>query len=238
MTTIQADWSAAITLVVPPIAYILFQKPLSDKDLTYYEHFTSNSRVFPSGAARWLFPIVWTILFSLEGAAAFVFWRDVDTVTSFNKMIFTTFFVLYTVQLVVSFAWMNMFFKRRYPRWVSFLAILVIDAGVVGALGCSIIMGPVFPIVVFALLTAWLVYATIMTIVAAFFVPPYKDKKEYQYQPTPTAEPSSGVQALPSSLQAQVSQRQTYQHPQTRSQMSATPNRATKVVDVHALRMP
>lgn len=173
MTDIQIDWLGAAVFIVPPIAYLLTQSPFSNKDNLFYEHFSSRSSLFPSGRGRIIFPIAWWILFIMEGIAAYVFWHDADTTTGPHLTTYNVGLCMYWVQLVFSMAWMKLFFHHKNPRWVPFVAILVIDGGVVGALTCACILSVTYSIVAFSLLLLWLVYANILTIVAWLVIPVY-----------------------------------------------------------------
>lgn len=176
MSSIQIDWLGVIAFILPPIAYLITSKPYSTKDDEYYMHFANSSPLFPKGDARIVFSIAWTLIFTFEGIAAYLFWHNADTSTVAHGNTYNAGLVLYVAQLLMCFGWMNLFFKARYPRWVSFVATLLIMLCVIGVLVCSVLLGVTFATVVFAVFLAWMVYATILSAIAAFYAPEYKKK--------------------------------------------------------------
>lgn len=194
MSSIQIDWLGVIAFILPPIAYLVTATPYTRKDDEYYMHFANASPLFPKGRARIIFSIAWTCIFVLEGVAMYLFWHNADTSTVPNGNTYNAGLVLYVSQLLMCFAWMNMFFKARFPRWVSFVVTLIIMLCVIGVLVCSVLLGVTFAIVAFSVFLAWMVYATILSFVATFYVPEYKGKNKM--------DPDAPMSALPAFMDA------------------------------------
>lgn len=210
-TLVQSEWIAAVAYIGFPLYYLFTSHPFSRRDQRYYEHLTLHSRVYPRpGPWQNIFWIGWTILYIFIGVASYLFWRDADSTASQYVAGLT----LHWLALLFNFGWSNVFFKRRRPI-VAFIYCIIIVAGSLGFFICAIILGMTASAVLYAFNVAWLVYATVMTAVAAFSVPPYKEKTDSDEeapllpQPAVTEQVSQQQQQQPyfaaTTLQQQIS---------------------------------
>jgi len=72
----------------------------------------------------WLFGPVWSMLYALMGASAWLTWRD-GTARGAQSAL-----RLFSIQLVLNTLWSFIFFRLRSPRW-AFLEIIVLWAAIV-----------------------------------------------------------------------------------------------------------
>ena len=96
------------------------------------EHFAALAQP-PLSPSGWVFPVVWSALYLLMGAASFLVWKaDAPQAEK------TRAFVLYGVQLAVDFAWPLLFFWAGLYGfalvWLALLLFLVIETAF--AFGC------------------------------------------------------------------------------------------------------
>ena len=72
----------------------------------------------PLAPPAWLFPVAWSILYTLMGVACFLVWiySDNKRVTAKVK---SAFFTIYDVQLIFNFFWSIFFFNFGW-RWFAF----------------------------------------------------------------------------------------------------------------------
>lgn len=74
----------------------------------------------PLSPPGWLFPIVWTILYTLMGIAAYLVYT-----TEADKEAKTTALLTYAIQLIVNFIWPIIFFNLN-AYWLAFAWILLL----------------------------------------------------------------------------------------------------------------
>jgi|WetSurMetagenome_2_1015567.scaffolds.fasta_scaffold01048_18 tryptophan-rich sensory protein len=165
MSDLQLDVLAAFIFIGWPIYNLLVEPPHRKKDDTFYTHLTVHSSVFPRH--RIIFPVVWTVLDTLNGIGAYLFWH---AYAPGDDNTFVAGFILYLVYFVFHCGWYNMFFRRRMLKLAFFVTLIPIWGGAVGYFVCTIIYPQIFAAVAAGLLVLWLTYATFMTLVAAFFV--------------------------------------------------------------------
>lgn len=72
----------------------------------------------PLAPPAWLFPVAWTILYILMGAASYLIYR-LDSKTRAEKKLQTAEIIIYFVQLFFNFMWTILFFRLE-ARWVAF----------------------------------------------------------------------------------------------------------------------
>lgn len=167
-----------------PMYYLLTDLPYSKRDDKYYGHLASNSRVFPQGRWRLVFPIAWTILYVLISVAGYYFWLNADVFSSWRD----AGLALHLFGLWFNFAWMNVFFRRRMPVTAFFLTLAIDGCAIFFVVASGVLAQPISYGLYIPYLV-WLLYATIMGAVAAFVVPPYVSKR---YKKTDDLESGKG----------------------------------------------
>jgi tryptophan-rich sensory protein len=173
MADIQIDVGFAILFIAWPVYHLLTSVPYTKKDDHFYTHLTKHSAIFPRW--RWIFPLVWTLLWSFNGAGAFLFWHAYSAAD--NDTTYLVGLIFYTISFVFQCGWYNMFFKRRALKssfWVTFI---VIWGSAVGYFVCTILYPEIVSAVAAGLMVAWLTYATVMCYVAAYWVPDHHSHK-------------------------------------------------------------
>ena len=97
------------------------------------EHFAALAQP-PLSPPGWVFPVVWSALYLLMGAASFLVWKADAPQAGKTRA-----FVLYGVQLAVNFAWPLLFFRAGLYGfalvWLALLLFLVIETAF--AFGCT-----------------------------------------------------------------------------------------------------
>ena len=87
----------------------------------------------PLSPPGWVFPVVWSALYLLMGAASFLVWKADAPQAEKTRAL-----VLYGVQLAVNFAWPLLFFRAGLYGfalvWLALLLFLVIETAF--AFGC------------------------------------------------------------------------------------------------------
>ena len=174
MTDLFSDWVALPVYIGLPIYYLLTDVPFSAEDELFYGHITRHSKIFPPGRWRLVFPIAWSVFYVLLGVAGYFFWHDADPASSKRSLGLA----FHWIGLLLSFGWMDVFFRRRMPI-PAFLMTLGILVCAIGIFVCAIILEVGVTWGCYIPYLAWLIYATIMGLVAAFVVPVYpKDKSD------------------------------------------------------------
>ena len=173
MADIQIDIGFAILLIGWPVYHLLSGPPYTKRDDAFYTHLSNHSAVFPRW--RWIFPLMWTLLWSFNGAGAWLFWHAYAA--GDNDTTYLVGLILYTISFVFQCGWYNMFFKRRMLKSTFWVTLIVIWGSQVGYFVCTILYPEVVSAVASGLLVAWLTYATLMTGVAAFYVPDHDNGK-------------------------------------------------------------
>lgn len=96
------------------------------------EHFAALAQP-PLSPPGWVFPVVWSALYLLMGAASFLVWKADAPQAEKTRAL-----VLYGVQLAVNFAWPLLFFRAGLYGfalvWLALLLFLVIETAF--AFGC------------------------------------------------------------------------------------------------------
>ena len=96
------------------------------------EHFAALAQP-PLSPPGWVFPVVWSALYLLMGAANFLVWKADAPQTEKTRAL-----ALYGVQLAVNFAWPLLFFRAGLYGfalvWLALLLFLVIETAF--AFGC------------------------------------------------------------------------------------------------------
>jgi tryptophan-rich sensory protein len=183
MSGTQLEWVAALVFIGLPVYHLMTTQALSARDDVFYRHLEAHSALFPRSG--WIFGLAWTILFPAMGVAGFYFWRDADVATNG----YTIGLVFYVVALMCAYGWMNMFFLRRMVLLSFFLTVFGVLACGGVFLGYSIFYGLIVSSILAGLWVAFTLYATVLSGVAAFSVPTYKEKTDavdpVNVEPTP-----------------------------------------------------
>jgi tryptophan-rich sensory protein len=184
MSTAQPDWVAALVFIGLPVYHLITSR--SGRDDAFYRHLEAHSMIFPRSDSvfRGVFKLAWTLLFPAMGVAGFLFWRDADSTASG----YTIGLVFYMIAVFSAYGWMRMFFVRR----MVFTSFFMTFFGVLGCaavfLGYSIFFSLVVPSILSGIWCGFTLYATLLTCIAAFSVPTYKEKTADELQPEATAQ--------------------------------------------------
>ena len=90
----------------------------------------------PLAPPAWLFPVAWTILYTLMGVAAYLIYRKFTTSNKKGKDLAKGGLILYGVQLALNFAWTPIFFNAGLywfalgiliAMWVLIIALIIIS---------------------------------------------------------------------------------------------------------------
>ena len=103
----------------------------------------------------WLFAPVWTLLYTLQGVAAWLVWRDRDTRGAWAAL------VLFLVQLAGNALWTWLFFAWRQGG-LAFAEILLLDALIVATIVLFWRVRPVASVLLLPYLL-WVAYASVLT---------------------------------------------------------------------------
>lgn len=118
----------------------------------------------PLAPPAWLFPVAWTVLYTLMGLACFVVWTRSTSkqLTAKEKMFF---FVVYGVQLAFNFFWSIFFFNFAWHLfafiWLIALWLMIVVLVVWGVKNNRAVMGLLIP---YAL---WVTFAGYLNIMIA-----------------------------------------------------------------------
>ncbi len=110
-------WALVISIAIAELTGVL-SALLSGNISGSYETFNQP----PLSPPAILFPIVWTILYAMMGAAAYFVWDSVRG----TKEERTEALKLYVAQLIVNFLWSIIFFRFE-AYWLSVAVIILLD---------------------------------------------------------------------------------------------------------------
>ena len=174
VVALEPEWLGIAAFFAPPILNLILGKRWSARYEAYYQHLSRNSRIFflQGAAKRIVFPLVWSIFYlALIPLAGFLYWFTVDPAVS-GVFKYNLGLGFYWASLFLLLPWMSIFFGMEAPK-TAFVLTLAADAAIVGFFAMNIIVGAVPGAVFYGLLMGWMTLATLWTLVAAFFVPPY-----------------------------------------------------------------
>lgn len=111
----------------------------------YYKTFFQDYRRRMWLPPRWVFPIVWTILFILIEASMFIFHKEVIH----GDYVATTIFVLFLINIIANKQWSPVFIRTRQFGWALFLVLLILVTGIT-------------MLIIFALNNLWISFGTFL----------------------------------------------------------------------------
>lgn len=94
---------------------------------------------------RWIFPIVWTILFILIETSLFAFHKEVI----YGDSVAPTIFVLFVINMMANKQWTPIFFRQRKFMWALGLVFIIIVTGIA-------------MLAIFAIHSLWLSFGTFL----------------------------------------------------------------------------
>ncbi len=174
---LQIDLLAAFVFIGWPVYQLLaVSSAWSAKDEAFYQYLASQSRLFPSGWARVLFPLMWTILWPLNGVGAYLFWHAYAVG---DDTVWLVGIIFYIVFFVVSCAWMRIFFRMQAIRFAFLITFIFIWGGALAYCICAWLYPQYFAAVASTVLVVWLTYALLLTGAAAYITWPFHHKRSY-----------------------------------------------------------
>lgn len=120
LTTMGKIWRIALSIVVPiggGVIISLFTRDTMEKFGMFNQP--------PLAPPAWLFPIAWTILYTLMGLASYYIWyhghikKTNQKANSKTKKSYKSTLVIYGIQLVFNFIWTPLFFSLGW-YWFAF----------------------------------------------------------------------------------------------------------------------
>ena len=120
LSNLNKAWRIALAIAVPlggGFIISLFTRDAMSK-------FSSFNQP-PLAPPAWLFPVAWTILYTLMGIASYLIWKKGrDANAPANKTASKTALIIYAVQLVFNFIWTPLFFSLGW-YWFAFIWLMV-----------------------------------------------------------------------------------------------------------------
>ncbi len=103
--------SIAIPLVIGGLSALI-----TKENMNLYSRIT----VPPLSPPGWIFPVVWTILYTLMGVSFYLVWNSSATIFE-KKQVFS----IYAIQLFLNFIWSPIFFNMR-AYLMAFIVLLLL----------------------------------------------------------------------------------------------------------------
>lgn len=119
ITTFSKIWRIALCILVPlggGIIVSLFTRNAMDQ--------FGMLKQPPLAPPAWLFPVAWTILYTLMGVASYLIYRAWEKGSKSDKNCAYIALVLYGVQLVFNFIWTPIFFNANL-YWLAFAVLMI-----------------------------------------------------------------------------------------------------------------
>ena len=120
LSNLNKAWRIALAIAVPlggGFIISLFTRDAMSK-------FSSFNQP-PLAPPAWLFPVAWTILYTLMGIASYLIWKKGrDANATADKTASKTALIIYAVQLVFNFIWTPLFFSLGW-YWFAFIWLMV-----------------------------------------------------------------------------------------------------------------
>ena len=120
LSNLNKAWRIALAIAVPlggGFIISLFTRDAMSK-------FSSFNQP-PLAPPAWLFPVAWTILYTLMGVASYLIWKKGHNAnTPADKTASKTALIIYAVQLVFNFIWTPLFFSLGW-YWFAFIWLMV-----------------------------------------------------------------------------------------------------------------
>ena len=105
-----------IISILIPLAVGAVSAYLSSDVMTMFQ----NMRQPPLSPPGWLFPVVWTILYTLMGISSYIIYRQEAEPTVKKRALW-----IYAAQLIVNFFWSIFFFRLEW-YWFSFFWLILL----------------------------------------------------------------------------------------------------------------
>lgn len=131
-TTTTTPNGMSNTTRVPTMASItVYEDEYAEDDYSWYK---SHVEMIPGYPPRWMFPVVWTILYILMCISFFLFVREIQYTPGF---IMDVCGICITALIILNKMWTIVFFKHRAVRWAlaMILVIMALTLVVMGLFG-------------------------------------------------------------------------------------------------------